>query len=122
MSLLAPARPSSLPEMARETAEQDVALRHQRCASGSARASPGSRCSPPAMVVLRLRRRAHHPDPKTGQFDQDPTRRVAEGPDYGFALLANAAVRLFATTFAPAKRLPASYAAAVVASTPSLCC
>jgi len=105
----------SLPEMAHDTAQPDPdkrnALMRDRLGVTLGRVTA---LAVPAMVVLIL-----FGDEliglllKTGRFDQDSTRRVAEALRvYGFALLGNASVRLFATTFFALgdTRRPARYA------------
>ncbi len=105
----------ALPEMARDSAQADPdkrnALMRERLGNTLARVTT---LAVPAMVVLIF-----FGDEliglllKTGRFDQDSTRRVAEALCvYGFALLGNASVRLFATTFFALgdTRRPARYA------------
>jgi putative peptidoglycan lipid II flippase len=105
----------SLPEMARDTAEGDISARHallrRRLGTTLTRVSV---LGIGAMVVLMvfgielisvlLR---------TGRFDAESTARVAAALRvYGIALIGNASVRLFSTTFFALgdTRLPARYA------------
>ena len=105
----------SLPEMARETAEQDIDVRNRRMRErlGSTLTRITVLAIPAMVVLIAFGSELITLILKTGRFDQDSTRRVAEVVRvYGFALLANAAVRLFATTFFALgeTRLPANYA------------
>lgn len=113
----------SLPEMARDSAEQDAAERHRRMRRRlSVTLTRVTALSIPATVVLSLFGvELVSLLLKTGEFDRDSTLRVAEALRiYGIALLANASVRLYATTFFALSdtKLPARYAVVrVIAST-----
>lgn len=113
----------SLPEMARDSAEEDVAERHRRIRRRLAvTLTRVTALSIPAMAVLSVFGvELVSLLLETGEFDRESTLRVAEACRiYGIALLANAAVRLFATTFFALgdTKLPARYAVVrVVAST-----
>lgn len=124
MSLLATGEAAvSLPEMARDTAEQDVGERHRRIRQRlGLTMTRVTVLSIPTMAVLMLFGvELISLLLKTGRFDSDSALRVAEVLRiYGIALLANASVRLFATTFFALgeTKLPARYAVVrVVVST-----
>lgn len=113
----------SLPEMARDSAEADIDKRHallrKRLGKTLTRVTVlgvGAMAVlivfPAELITLLLR---------TGRFDAESTARVAAALQiYGIALIGNASVRLFATTFFALgeTRRPARYAVVrVVAST-----
>ncbi|MBW2455034.1 MAG: murein biosynthesis integral membrane protein MurJ [Deltaproteobacteria bacterium] len=113
----------SLPEMARDSAEEDVERRNERLrARLGAMLTRVTVLAVPAMAVLILfGAELITLLLRTGRFDADSTHRVAEAlAVYGFALLGNASGRLFATSFFALgeTRLPARFAVArVVTST-----
>lgn len=111
----------SLPEMARDSAVADVERRHallrERLGKTLTRVTVLGVGAMAVLIVfgvelisLLLR---------TGRFDAESTARVADALQmYGFALIGNASVRLFATTFFALgeTRLPARYAVVRVAA------
>ncbi len=113
----------SLPEMARDSAEEDLERRNERMrARLGAMLTRVTVLAVPAMAVLILfGGELITLLLRTGRFDGDSTHRVAEAlAVYGFALLGNASGRLFATSFFALgdTRLPARFAVArVVTST-----
>ena len=113
----------SLPAMARETAEQNEEVRHQRIRRrlSSTLARIAAMAAPAIVVLVLFGEELITLLLKTGQFDAQSTTRVATALQiYGFALLANASVRLYATTFFALgeTKLPARYAVVrVVVST-----
>lgn len=92
---------ASLPELSRDTAEQETAKRdaklRRRLGSALARVTV---LAVPAMVgLILLPRELVSLLLQTGRFDRSSTAWVAQVlAIYGFALLGNASVRLFATT------------------------
>jgi putative peptidoglycan lipid II flippase len=113
----------SLPEMARDTAVTDEEERHRRMRERlGTTLTRVTVLAIPAMAVLMLfGEELINLLLRTGRFDRASTLRVAAAIRiYGFALLANASVRLYATTFFALgdTKLPARYAVVrVVAST-----
>ncbi len=111
----------SLPEMARDSAEDDVEKRHalmrRRLGATLTRVSV---LGIGAMVVLMLfGMELISLLLRTGRFDADSTTKVAAAVRvYGVALIGNASVRLFATTFFALgeTKLPARYAVVRVAT------
>lgn len=92
----------SLPEMARDTAEQDPEVRNQKMRHRlGLTLTRVTVLAVPAMIALILfGREIITIVLQTGRFDADSTERVAHVLSvYGFALLGNASVRLFATTY-----------------------
>jgi putative peptidoglycan lipid II flippase len=105
----------SLPAMAREAAEKNTEIRHQRMRERlGVILTRVVVLSIPATVALTLfGRDVIAVLLQTGAFDARSTARVAAALGvYGFALLGNASVRLFATTFFALgdTRRPARYA------------
>ncbi len=105
----------SLPEMARDSALEDTDLRNQRIREriGIILTRVTVLAVPAMVVLIAFGGELTTVLLKTGRFDQESTRRVTEvALIYGFALIANASVRLFATTFFALgeTRLPARYA------------
>ncbi len=124
MSLLGTAEAAvSLPEMSRDTAETDRELRNARMRArlGSALSRVLVLATGAMACFLVFGRELITLLLQTGRFDQESTARVAQVLFiYGFAILANASGRLFATTcFALGDtRRPARYAICrLVAST-----
>lgn len=92
----------ALPAMARDTAETSEERRHQKMRARMGQTlSRIAVLSLPAMVVLIFfGEELINVLLRTGRFDASSTRRVASLLRlYGFALVANASVRLLATTF-----------------------
>jgi putative peptidoglycan lipid II flippase len=113
----------ALPEMARDTAERDEQRRHamMRRRLGNTLTRITVLAIPAMTVLIGFGGEIISVLLRTGRFDAESTRRVAEALQiYGFALLGNASVRLFSTTFFALgnTRLPARFAVVrVIAST-----
>ena len=115
----------SLPEMSRDTAEQDVGLRNQalRRRLGSALARVTVLTVPTVVGLVVLGRELITVLLQTGEFDRASTMRVAEVlAVYGLALLGNASVRVLATSCYALgdTRRPASYAVVRVAASTAI--
>lgn len=92
---------ASLPELSRDTAEPDIERRNaaMRRRLGSALARVTVLSVPTMVCLILLGRELITLLLQTGEFDRSSTAWVAEVVAvYGFALLGNASVRLFATT------------------------